>query len=135
MEKTIIERASHPSDLVRFVVSRINAGDLDGLVSLYEPHATLATGDGKSVVGKDAIRAFYQSLLITKPQFAPGQESPPLINGLLALTSSTLLDGTTTAEVARQQPDGSWLWVIDQPAIAKFQVLEPDATATKEDAR
>jgi ketosteroid isomerase-like protein len=123
------ERASHPSDLVRFVVQRINAGDLDGLVALYEPDAILAIDDGKVVVGKDAIRAFYQSLLMTKPQFMPGQESPPLINGGLALTSSTLTNGTTTAEVARQQSDGSWLWVIDQPAIAKFQIQTTDATS------
>ena len=29
-----------------------------------------------------------------------------------------MADGTVTAEIARQQPDGTWLWIIDQPAIA-----------------
>jgi hypothetical protein len=37
----------------------------------------------------------------------------------LALTSSHLGTGQVTAEVARQQADGSWLWAIDQPAISK----------------
>jgi hypothetical protein len=27
------------------------------------------------------------------------------------------LHGTVTVEVARQQDDGTWLWVIDQPAF------------------
>ncbi len=37
----------------------------------------------------------------------------------LALTSSRLANGRVTVEVARRQPDGSWLWAIDQPNIAK----------------
>ena len=115
------EPARHPSDLVRFVVSRINAGDLDGLVALYEPDAILASDDGNVLVGQDAIRAFYRTLLSANPQFAPGREALPLINGAIALTSSTLADGTTTAEIARQQADGSWLWIIDQPAIVRLQ--------------
>jgi hypothetical protein len=42
-----------------------------------------------------------------------------LCSGDIALTSSTLINGDITAEVARRQPDGSWLWVVDQFAIGK----------------
>jgi len=38
----------------------------------------------------------------------------------LAFTSTqfTASNGpTATAEVARQQPDGTWLWAIDQPDV------------------
>jgi hypothetical protein len=38
-------------------------------------------------------------------------------NGDLALTSTRLPAGGATVEVARRQPDGSWRWVIDQPAV------------------
>jgi hypothetical protein len=41
---------------------------------------------------------------------------PALRFGDLALTS-TRFAGGATAEVARRQPDGSWLWVIDQPRV------------------
>ncbi|KAB2366200.1 hypothetical protein F9B16_39895 [Actinomadura montaniterrae] len=34
--------ASLPDDLSRLVVERLNAGDVDGLVALYEPDAVLA---------------------------------------------------------------------------------------------
>lgn len=36
----------------------------------------------------------------------------------LAMTSSRLTNGSVTAEVTRLQPDNTWLWIIDQPAIA-----------------
>ena len=37
--------------------------------------------------------------------------------GDLALGSTRLADGGVTAEVARCQPDGTWLWVIDQWSV------------------
>lgn len=37
--------------------------------------------------------------------------------GDLALTSARFDDGAATVEVARRQPDGTWLFVIDQPNI------------------
>jgi hypothetical protein len=45
--------------------------------------------------------------------FEPGEQRPALRSGDVALTSTLLTDGTVTAEVARRQPDGSWLWAID----------------------
>jgi ketosteroid isomerase-like protein len=108
-----------PEDLARFFVSRANAGDVEGLVALYEPHAVLAGREGRLVVGTEAIREFYAEMLAEVPQFEPGEQRPALRRGELALTSSRLANGTVTAEIARRQPDGRWLWVIDQPAIAK----------------
>ncbi|WP_436772707.1 hypothetical protein [Yinghuangia sp. YIM S09857] len=32
------------------------------------------------------------------------------------MTSVRLSDVQATVEVARRRPDGTWLWVIDQPA-------------------
>ncbi len=39
-----------------------------------------------------------------------------LMYGELALTSTRIPEGAT-AEVARRQPDGAWLWMIDQPNV------------------
>jgi hypothetical protein len=43
-----------------------------------------------------------------------GEQRPALISGNLALTSTRSLDGSVTAEVARRQEDGTWLWVLDK---------------------
>jgi len=50
------------------------------------------------------------------PGLDPGPQRPALRNGDLALTSTRIPAGATT-EVARRQPDGTWLWTIDQPNI------------------
>jgi len=49
--------------------------------------------------------------------FSSAGQQPVIRHGNLALTSTRLTGGGTTVEVARRQPDGSWRWVIDQPAL------------------
>jgi ketosteroid isomerase-like protein len=110
------EPARQPGDLSRLFVQRANAGDVEGLVALYEPAAILSLPDGQVAQGSDAIRQAYQHLLAGRPTFTPGTQRPPLINGDLALTS-TLIPQGATAEIARRQPDGTWLWVVDQPNV------------------
>src|SRR3954452_2482269 len=67
--------------------------------------------------GVNAIREAYTQLLAGRPTFIAGKQRPPLIVGELALTSTRLLNGSATAEVARRQPDGTWLWAADQPDV------------------
>ena len=111
------ERAATPEDLARFLVERVNAGDLEGVVALYEADAVLALPDGGVAAGREAIRSFYAALLAGRPTFRPGPQWPALVSGDLALTSTRLLAGGATAEVARRQPDGSWRWVLDRPNV------------------
>ncbi|MCP3803216.1 nuclear transport factor 2 family protein [Allokutzneria sp. A3M-2-11 16] len=110
------ERAREPEDLGRLFVERANAGDVEGLVALYEPDAVLAVPGGQ-VQGSSLIREFYAGLLADGGQFAPGVAQSALRKGNLALTSTVLANGKATAEVARRQPDGTWRWLIDQPAL------------------
>ena len=111
--------AVEPEDLSRFFLERANAGDVEGLVALYEPGAVLAFPPGQLSAGSDAIREAYEKLLAGKPTFSAGDLQPAIRNdtGDLALTSTRLAGRGATAEVARRQPDGSWLWIIDQPAV------------------
>jgi uncharacterized protein (TIGR02246 family) len=122
------ERPRAPGDLGRLFLERANAGDVDGVVALYEPDAVLVGPSGERVRGAGAIRAVYEKFLASGPTFA-GDVRPPLRVGDLALTSTqfdvitadgggrTFAARTATAEVARQQPDGTWLWVMDQPNV------------------
>lgn len=110
--------AAHaPEDLARMLVERLNAGDLEGLVALYEPDAVLACPGSADAAGSAAIRAFYAGLLAQGLRFEPGDQRPALRSGDLALTTTRLGNGAVTAEVARRQADGTWLWVVDQPSI------------------
>ena len=109
--------ALDPQDLARLLVSRANAGDVDGMAALYESDAALACGDGQIAVGTDAIRKFYADLLATGRTFELGEQRPAMLREKVALTSTRLPTGIVTAEVARKQIDGTWRWVIDQPSI------------------
>lgn len=111
------ERAMEPNDLGRFFVERANAGDLDGLAMLYEPDGVMALPGGGRATGRPAIRAELERLLAGVTRLEPGEQQPALTDGDLAITSTRLASGGVTTEVARRQPDGSWLWVLDQPNI------------------
>ena len=111
--------AKEPNDLERYFVERANAGDVDGLVALYESNATLTCGDGEAFVGLYQIRDFFVNYLASRPQLTASVQAPALCSGDLALTSSQLDNGDITAEIARRQQDGNWLWAVDQFALGK----------------
>ena len=115
MTKTV---ATEPNDLGRYFIERANAGDVDGLVALYEPNAMLAFPPGDLATGHAAIRKVCEQFVAAAPVLSPGRQHPALVSGDLALTASTLTTGEATVEIARRQPDGSWLWAVDQPALA-----------------
>ena len=110
--------ARDPQDLERLLVSRERAGDVDGMAALYEPDAVLDSGGRRLTPGREAIRAFYGGLVASGRKFDFGDQRPAIITGDLALTSTRLPDGSVTAEIARRQGDGTWLWVIDQFSIS-----------------
>ena len=109
------ERARQPEDLDRLFLERANAGDVEGVVNLYEPGAVLAFPPGRLVTGRQAIREVYVGFLASRPRLS-GTIRPAIRNGDVAITS-TVRAGNATVEVARRQPDGTWLWLIDQPSV------------------
>lgn len=113
--------AKEPNDLEKYFVERANAGDVEGLVALYESEAILSDGAGKIVVGINQIREFFVKFLADRPMLDQSVQKEALCSGDLSLTSSKLGNGDITAEVARRQPDGTWLWVIDQFALEKYK--------------
>jgi ketosteroid isomerase-like protein len=113
------EPARDPQDLERLLVTRQRAGDVDGMAALYEAGAVLDDCAGRVIHGREAIRAFFAELVAAGRTFAFGTQRPATISGDLALTSTRMPNGSTTAEVARRQSDGTWLWVIDLFTIAE----------------
>src|SRR5262249_23594978 len=113
------EPAYSPQDLEPLLVSREWAGDVDGMLALYERDAVVDCGDGRVLRGRHAIRAFFAEVVAEGRKSQVGIQHPGMISGDLALTSTQLPDGTVTAEVARRQTDGTWLWVVDRFCVAR----------------
>jgi ketosteroid isomerase-like protein len=116
MSNTDHAGANEPGDLAGLFNARSNAGDVEGLVALYEPDAVLAAGKVVAT-GHAEIRRFYTDLLAKKSDFPTPETLPPLINGDLALTFARLPNGSLSVESARRQADGTWRWAIDQLKI------------------
>ncbi|WP_308050693.1 YybH family protein [Streptomyces purpurogeneiscleroticus] len=101
-------------------MARANARDAEGLAELYAPDAVLAYPPGSVTVGRDAIRAVCERMVAHAPlQFVEEEPLPTIQYGDLALTSTRPADGTGgRVQVARRQPDGSWLRIMDRPETA-----------------
>src|SRR5690349_7564785 len=63
------ERALHPEDIARLFVARVNSGDLEGVLELFEPYAVVAYPVDRSSQGTAALRELYAGLLAARPQF------------------------------------------------------------------
>ena len=119
-------KAKSGLDLHPLWAERFNAGDIDGLVSLYEPDAVMRPEPGQTAAGLDEIRGVLQGFLTLNATFEM-QSTDMLKSGDIALLyTKWTLKGTdpegkplemagTTSDVARRQSDGSWLYVIDSP--------------------
>ena len=111
---------------VNSVVAGITSGDVDGVMSAYEPGAVVLGQPGKPVQGNSALREMYAQFIALKPKFTFTKEEI-VQTGDIALHYNTwklegkLPDGTPVAQgglsvvVLRKQKDGNWLIVIDDP--------------------
>jgi hypothetical protein len=76
----------------------------------------MAYPPGQVTAGREAIRSLWEAVLARAPHFEPESPLPTLISGDIALTSTAPKDGAgARAQVARRQPDGTWLRLLDQP--------------------
>jgi uncharacterized protein (TIGR02246 family) len=119
MAKTLLE-------LHREFEAGFNSGDVNGLVELYEPNAVLIPETGRIAKGTAEIRTALESLLAARPSIRldtaatfETADGIALLHGRWTLKAAGP-DGPfevsgTSSEVARRQPDGRWLYLLDNP--------------------
>jgi uncharacterized protein (TIGR02246 family) len=118
--------ARTPEDVDRRFADALNAADLDALVALYEPQASLMPMPDKLVTGSAAIREALAAFVAGKPHITL---TPRVVaqSGDIAVVSAkwqlsmTGPDGKPanmtgqSVEIVRRQPDGRWLFAVDLP--------------------
>ena len=116
-----------PAEAHALFQKAFNAGDLQGLVALYEPDAILIPQPGSEPVqGIQAIRATLEGFLALKGKIELETKHVVRHGDIALLRGAWRLKGTgpdgkpvemahASAEVVRRQPDRSWRYVIDHP--------------------
>jgi len=122
-----VQRPSNPEDVDRLFGERVNAGDLEGVVALYEPTATLVRQDRTTATGTAAIRQELGGLMALKPQITMNVSRIVADgDGVAVMHDEWHLSGTgpdgkpvmlsgRASEVVRRQDDGTWRFVVDDP--------------------
>jgi uncharacterized protein (TIGR02246 family) len=118
--------ARTPAQAHEMFAQYFNAGDLEALVSLYEPGATMVPQPGPAVSGHEGIREVLAAFLALKGELNLTVGKIFQADDIALLFSDWTLKGTgqngeavemsgRTSDVVRRQPDGAWLFIIDNP--------------------
>lgn len=115
-----------PEEVLNSVTEGINAGDLDSLMTLYEPLACFASQPGQLAISPEAIRESLRSFIDMNGKLDLSVKRVLKANDLALVTTEWSFSGTgsdgkhvhmtaKSADVLRQHPDGTWRFVIDNP--------------------
>jgi ketosteroid isomerase-like protein len=115
-----------PEEVLNSVVEGINAGDLDSLMTLYEPLARFASQPGQLAKSPDGIRESLRGFIDMNGKLDLKVKRVLKASDLALVTAEWSFSGTgsddkhvditsKSADVLRQQPDGTWRFVIDSP--------------------
>jgi uncharacterized protein (TIGR02246 family) len=115
-----------PEEVLRAVTEGINNGDLDSLMKLYEPDACFASQPGQLSKSPAGIRECLRNFIDMNGKLDLEVKRVLKANDLALVTTDWSFSGTgpdgkpvsltaKSADVLRQQPDGTWRFVIDNP--------------------
>ena len=115
-----------PERVLESIVDGINDGDLDALMTLYEPQAAFAIAPGRLAHGLPGIRQGLSAFIAMKGTLRLDVTRVLEVNDLAFVAGAWSFDGTApdgdhvhlsahNADVLRRQSDGSWRFVIDNP--------------------
>ena len=122
----VSQSRSTPEQVLRSIVDGINRGDLDALLTLYEPHAAFAIQPGHLRHGLPGVAQALSGFVAMRGQLDLEVTRVLEVGDLALVTTVWSFAGTAgdgesvklaarSADVLRRQDDGSWRLVIDNP--------------------
>ena len=115
-----------PGEVLNSVAEGINTGDLDSLITLYEADACFAAQPGQLAKSPESVRQSLRNFIDLKGKLDLKVKRVLQASDLALVTSEWSFSGTgpdgklvnmaaKSADVLRQQADGTWCFVIDNP--------------------
>ncbi|MFD9568370.1 nuclear transport factor 2 family protein [Streptomyces sp. NPDC059982] len=115
-------RAETPEQVGAMFMEYLEAGDIEGMLSLYEPNAHFAPTPGTHLVGTAPIRKGLQELIDTGARLELELRDIRQVDDIALVSNTATLTGvgsepvvSTTTEILRRQPDGGWAHMVDDP--------------------
>ena len=118
--------AKTPEDVDYLFEKHVNAGDLDGVLALYEPGATLVLPEG-DLTGTAAFHDSTKQMLAARLQLQMkvtkvvrvGEDLAVLYNdwtgSMIGEDGQPMAMAGKAIEVVRRQADGTWRFIVDDP--------------------
>jgi uncharacterized protein (TIGR02246 family) len=115
-----------PEEVLHSVTECINTGNLDSLTMLYESDACFASQPGQFIKGRANILQSLQGFVDMRGKLESKIKRVFQTSNLALVISEWSFSGTgpngnpvnlasTATDVLRQQPDGTWRVIIDNP--------------------
>ena len=115
-----------PEQVLEAIVTGINSGDLEGLMTLYESEAAFATQPGSLAHGAPGVREALSGFISMKGKLDLEVTRVLEVGDLALVIGVWTFNGTgpdgepvrlaaKNADVLRRQEDGTWRFVIDNP--------------------
>jgi len=105
-------------------------GDIDSLLSLYDPEAAFLNQSGVVRKGREELKEELAPLAAARANFNFKVEQVVQAADIALMhtrwtVSSPEPMSVYAIEVARRQPDGTWCWLIGDPFTAGRQMASP----------
>lgn len=115
-----------PLDVVAQLVTAMNACDLESALPLFEPEASFVMKPGVVVQGIAGIRQALGGFMALKPTLAIETQQVVQAGDVAQYcarwsmkgidpTGTTVQLGGRSSSILRRQPDGRWLFLVDNP--------------------
>jgi len=109
----------------------INRGDIETILTSFEPDATFVVEPGTFAVGTDELRTAFEGILQSAPTIKTEKEHVIEMGDIALVHARWTLSGTApdtspisaggyASAVLHRQPDGQWLVKIDNPLGAEI---------------
>jgi ketosteroid isomerase-like protein len=112
--------ANSPEDICRLFQQYMAVGDLDAVLSVFDPEVVLVKQSGEVTQGRDGLRQELAPVAAMKTRLAFTIKQV-VRSGDIALmhtewqVSFPLPLSVYAIAVTRRQPDGTWRWLIGDP--------------------
>ena len=115
---------AQPSEINAAFADGFNRRDVEALLALYHPDGAVVEIDGTVSHGIDPIRDHVERLIAIGGSMTSTNLASVIAGDIALVTAAWEIVGSSvapsitgrSAEVLRQSPDGTWAYLIDQPA-------------------